>query len=62
MVPAKEIKTLSSKESAYDALKKLEMQGLNLLPVIEKGKVKGVITRSKITHYLALEVKYGIEG
>ncbi|MBI4153271.1 site-2 protease family protein [Candidatus Woesearchaeota archaeon] len=59
MIPANEIEALNNNESAYDALRKLEMQRLSVLPVVVKGTVKGVVTRNTVSHHLTLGMKFG---
>ena len=59
MIPAQNIPVLGRKESAYDAFKKLETQGMTVLPVVEKGIVKGIVTRSSVLRYLTLGMKFG---
>ena len=61
MIPAERIRAIGSKENAYDAFRKFEEQRLNVLPVIEKGKVKGVVSKKRLVHHLALQLKYGFE-
>jgi len=58
MIPADKLQ-VPSQGTAYDALKLMEEQHMGMLPVVVKGKIKGVVHRRRIEHVLALEMKYG---
>lgn len=54
------IKTLTSKDTAYTAFKYFNEYNLGILPVMEKGKMKGVVTRRAVMQRLVWGMKYGI--
>jgi Zn-dependent protease len=47
------VKPLGLRDNAYTALRQMEEQGVVLLPVVEKGKVLGVVTKNRIVHQMA---------
>ncbi len=55
-----EIKSLSPRDTAYTAFTRFGEQNLASLPVMEKGKLLGVVTRRKVMYRLAWLVKYGL--
>lgn len=59
-LPMHQLRTLNVDDSAYDAFKSFAEQGLDLLPVIAKGKLLGVITKKKVLHRLVWDLKFGI--
>ncbi len=53
MVP---VKPLEVRDHAYTALRKMDEAGVSMLPVVEKGKLLGAVTRQKIVRKLAFDV------
>jgi Zn-dependent protease len=58
-MPFHQIKTVKRDDSVYTALRKVSQQGMELLPVMNKSKLSGIITRKKIMHRLVWELKFG---
>ncbi len=47
------IVTIESEEDVYTAARLMNKHGINRLPVVENGKIKGIITRADIVNVLA---------
>lgn len=58
-VPFGGIKAVRKEESAYSAFRKLEEQNLELLPVLDKNKLAGIVTRKAVLRRLIWELKFG---
>jgi Zn-dependent protease len=58
-MPFHQLKTLKKDDNAYTAFRKIAEQGVELLPVMNKGKLSGMITRKKLMHRLVWELKFG---
>ena len=58
-MPFHQLKTLRKEDSAYTAFRKITEQGVEILPVISKDKLSGVLTRRKLMHRLVWELKFG---
>ncbi|NQV91392.1 site-2 protease family protein [Candidatus Woesearchaeota archaeon] len=56
--PFSQIKTLSPKETAYTAFRKIALQQLSAIPVVEKGKVVGIVTSKAIQNQLVLGMSF----
>lgn len=56
--PFSQIKILSPKETAYNAFRKIALQQLSALPVVEKGKVVGLISAKAIQNQLILGMSF----
>lgn len=48
MVPASELATLAPHDTGWDALRRMTARGVNQLPVIEDGRLVGVVTRERL--------------
>jgi Zn-dependent protease len=59
MIPKARVKGITLKQNAYDALRVIDTFSLGSVPVVDDRKVKGVVHRRKLAHYLALELEYG---
>ena len=57
-LPLSQIKALDKKDTAYDAFKKFSEQGLNILPLLDKKKIIGVVYRNSIINRLMAELKF----
>ncbi|MBT3835725.1 site-2 protease family protein [Candidatus Woesearchaeota archaeon] len=57
--PLSQIKTLSKNETAYQAFRKIALQKLSAIPVVEKGKVVGIVTAKSIQNQLVLGMAFG---
>jgi len=55
--PLSAVQEIQKKDTVYNALQKLSEQGRKALPVVEKGKVVGIITREAIHNRLLWELK-----
>ncbi len=58
-MPFHQMRTLKRDDNAYTAFRKIAEQGVEILPVMNKGKLSGVITRRKLMHRLVWELKFG---
>ena len=58
-MPLHQIKSLKMEDNAYVAFRKFAENGLNVIPVVEKGKLIGLVSRKKIMHRLVWEMKFG---
>lgn len=52
MVPAGRVPSLSSEDSLFEALRRMSESRIELLPVIDRGRFTGVITREALVHFL----------
>ncbi len=59
-VPLSEIDSLQKKDTAFSAYRKFSEQNLEILPVMEKEKLLGFVTRRKVMHRLVWSLKYGV--
>lgn len=59
--PITKIKTLKKEDSAYQAFKKLAQQKLEVLPVMDKNKLIGLVTRDSLRRRLIWEMNYSPE-
>jgi predicted transcriptional regulator len=60
-IPLGAIKTLTLKDTAYTAFNYFNEYNIGLLPVMEKGKMKGVVTRRMVMQRLMWGMKSGIK-
>ena len=61
-MPLHQIKSVSSKDNAYRVFRKIAESGLDVLPVVENGKFIGIVSRKKVLHRLAWEMRFGNFG
>lgn len=54
MTPREALQTLSVSDKASDALDRLARHGVNQLPVVEDGRVVGMVTREDVLKWLSL--------
>ena len=54
------IKTLTPQDTAYTAFKYFNEYDVGLLPVMDAGKIKGIVTRNSVMHRLTWGMKFGI--
>ncbi len=52
MIPIEKTDTVSPDMELWDAVRKMNADGFNQLPVIEGGRVQGVLSREDVIHYL----------
>jgi Zn-dependent protease/predicted transcriptional regulator len=58
MVPAKNLLTINPNMMAVEALIKMSKAGVGRLPVVEQGKLIGIITRSDLTKIVQTRLQY----
>ena len=58
-MPFHQLRTLKKDDNAYTAFRKISEQGVEILPVMNKDKLSGVLTRRKLMHRLVWELKFG---
>lgn len=54
MMPLEELTTIAPDEDATEALSRLSRHGVNQLPVVEGGRIRGLISREDILKWLSL--------
>jgi CBS domain-containing protein len=54
MTPISQLETISPNENAYDALLKMTSRNVGRLPVMEEGKLIGIITRQGLLEALRI--------
>jgi CBS domain-containing protein len=54
MTPVEDLRILSTRDKASDALNLLAEGGVNQLPVVEDGRVLGLVTREDIIKWWSL--------
>ncbi|HLC71135.1 MAG TPA: site-2 protease family protein [Candidatus Nanoarchaeia archaeon] len=60
-IPFSAIKTLTLKDTAYTAFNYFNEYNVGLLPVMEKGKIRGVVTRRMVMQRLMWGMKWGMK-
>lgn len=58
MLSSSQIKPLNFKSTGYQAFRSLLAQDLEMLPIIEKSQIKGVVSRKRLVHYLILNLRF----
>ncbi len=58
-LPVSLIKTLTTRDTAYTAFKYFNEYQVELLPVLDAGKIKGIVTRNAVMHRLMWGMKFG---
>jgi Zn-dependent protease/predicted transcriptional regulator len=58
-MPFHQLRTLKKDDNSYTAFRKISEQGVELLPVMTKNKLSGLLTRKKLMHRLVWELKFG---
>ncbi|MGH2447598.1 MAG: CBS domain-containing protein, partial [Chloroflexota bacterium] len=62
MTPTDQLTTVSPGESLSDALPLLAQNDYHQLPVVQNGKLVGLLTRSHVMQYLHLREQIGVQG
>ncbi len=62
MIPADKLASAGPDEGAGDVLSRLAGRNLNQLPVLEDGRVRGLVRREDILKWLALYADLGVEA
>ncbi|PIN74219.1 hypothetical protein COV20_01230 [Candidatus Woesearchaeota archaeon CG10_big_fil_rev_8_21_14_0_10_45_16] len=58
-IPLSALASVSSKDSAYTALERCLSQDLDLLPVVDKGRVVGIVKRDRLLTRFQWELRFG---
>lgn len=61
-LPLNTVKGLQKSDNAYTAFKRFSEENLEILPVYDKRKIVGFITRRVLMHRLIWTLKYNIQG
>jgi len=61
-LPFSQVRTLRSDDNAYTAFRSFMEQNLGILPVMDNGKFRGIVTRKSVLHRMVWGLKYGIPG
>lgn len=59
LTPKNKIQTVDFKSDSYKAFSSMLKQKLDILPVMEKNTIKGIISRRNLMNRLVLELKFG---
>ena len=59
-LPLSKIGALRSNDSAYAAYRKFSEQGLDFLPIMEKSRLLGFVSKRKVMQKLVLALKFGV--
>ena len=62
MVPPDRLHVVSPQQNLNDVMPLMAGQDVNQLPVVQDGKVVGVLSRDSIMHYLEIRRSLGLEG
>jgi CBS domain-containing protein len=62
MTPAMGLRTVGPDAPLAEALQKLAAENLNQLPVVERGRPVGLLSRAAIVHFLQLRMQLGVGG
>ncbi len=60
MIPRDKLETTSPEDNGNEVLKKLSSRSIRQLPVIEKGKVQGILCRGDVLRFLHLRSELGV--
>ncbi len=58
--PLSKITVLKKSDNAYIAFTRFSEQQLDFVPVVEKGKIRGIVPKTRVMHLLTLGLKYGV--
>jgi predicted transcriptional regulator len=58
-IPLSQVKSVTRTDNAYTAFRLMGEQELEALPVLEKGKLLGIVSRRKVMRRLVGELKVG---
>jgi len=58
-VPLAEIKSVTEKDTLYTVFTRCQEQGLEVLPVIDKNKMIGLVSKAAVMQQLMREIKFG---
>ncbi|MFH1682581.1 MAG: CBS domain-containing protein, partial [Candidatus Woesearchaeota archaeon] len=60
MILKSKLKVIGPNSNSYQAFRLMLEQNLDLLPIISKSRIVGVVSKKKLTHCLIWELKYGL--
>lgn len=60
MTPTEKLETISPNDNGNNVLSKLSARSVHQLPVIEEGKVKGILCRADVLRFLHLRSELGV--
>ena len=60
MTPASKLKTVHSQQSAASILEQMDESGISQMPVLEKDKVIGIVTRDSLIRLVKTRAALGI--
>jgi len=60
MTPTEKLETISPNDNGNTVLSKLSARSVHQLPVIEEGKVKGILCRADVLRFLHLRSELGV--
>ncbi|MCR4405721.1 MAG: site-2 protease family protein [Anaerolineae bacterium] len=60
MIPFSELKTIGPDEGLWSALQQMTTEGVNQLPVMEKGNLLGMLARDNVLTFLRTKAELGI--
>jgi len=58
-IPLKQIKSVNKEDNCYTAFKKFAEEKMEALPVFDKARLEGFITKKRLMHRLVWELKFG---
>jgi Zn-dependent protease/CBS domain-containing protein len=59
MVPVRQLRLLDPRESLWVAFRRMAESGMSQLPVVEQGRLVGVVTRERIIELVQIRMKHG---
>jgi len=62
MIPEKDLKKIDSNISLWTALQKMDQDNVNQLPVLENGRIVGILSRENIITFISNIQELGIES
>jgi Zn-dependent protease len=60
MIPVAELKTVDADASALDVLRLLDQSNINQIPVLEAGRLAGMISREQIVRFIRMKAELGL--
>jgi len=54
MIPSEKLISTPANAEAWATIEKIERNGINQLPVVDRGKLIGVFSRDDLVHYLGI--------
>jgi predicted transcriptional regulator len=60
MTPVEQIKTVSINDSALDVLRKMDVEDVNQIPVMDAGRLVGLISRENVVRVIRQKAESGL--